>query len=324
MLLKKLVRAENCVFILLCAALFSQVTLTAQTPVPPVPLWPPDNKPPRDLQGNYVFWDQPAHEAVVVIPGALRGEPDRATEIVRVPFKNRLDPQVAVSVSRVDPDRYRYVYSLANGSAAKDPVTSWTIVVPSNDPQFGIEARTSGWHGGKGRLETARQYALPYIAALGHPLICSVDGQQTPGSASGQVTVVSGDKPGFVTVSASNYPPFQVPRDWPEVILYSQLVKLGDFAWSDIHRVTIGPRFGMDTPATAIAADFLEGLKELIRTGRLSGDSGFVRELQGTLTRAAQDGGKIASPIAAGPSTALEREILSAVRLTFGLEASAR
>lgn len=306
-----------------------QGVLAGQTAAPPVPLWPSDNRPPSDLQGNFVFLDQGANTIVVVIPGSLRGQPDGAPEIVRVLFNNRFDPEVLVSVGKAEPDRYRYAYSLANGRSAKDPVKGWSIAASCGDPRSSIEAPPIGWHCTRidDRFARVRQLALPYLLAppyLSEPgcaVVCFLDGQQPPSSTIAQLTVVSGLKPGFTTASAENYPPYQVSQDWPEAVL-EQVARLGGPAWSSKYTVAIGPRFGADFSASNIAADFLQGLAELVRTGRLANDSAFLRQLRAALAQAAQTG-RVDTTQIASPSTDLEREIAEAVRLSLGSDVPA-
>jgi hypothetical protein len=147
-------------------------------------------------------------------------------------------------------------------------------------------------------------------------------GQQPPDSMGAQLTVVSGLKPGFTTASAGNYPPFQASEDWPEAVL-EQMATLGGPAWSNKHTVTIGPRFGADFSASNIVVDFLQGLAELIRAGRLANDSDFLKQLRTALARAAQTG-RLDTAQIASPSTNLEREIADAVRLSLMPDGPAR
>jgi hypothetical protein len=307
-----------------------QGVLAGQTAAPPVPLWPSDNRPPNDLQGKFVFLDQGTSTIVMVIPGSLRGQPDVATEIIRVPFKNQFDPQVSVSLGSAEPDRYRYAYSLANGKTAKDPVKDWSIVASCGDPRSSLDALPIGWHCTRidNPFAKARQLALPYLLAPPHlpepgcAVACFLDGQQPPDSMGARLTVVSGLKPGFTTASAGNYPPYQVSQEWPEAVL-EQVAKLDAAGWSNKHTVTLGPRFGADFSASNIVADFLQGLSELVRTGRLANDSNFLRQLRTALAQAAQTGGLDPAQIAR-PSTDLEREIAEAVKLSLTPDGPAR
>lgn len=296
---------------------FAQM-LRAQGSAAPVPLWPQDDKPPRDLQGNYVYLNQPADQIVVVIPGVLRGEPDGSLEIVRVTFRNRFDPQVRVSIDQTESGRYRYLYAFSNGAAAKDAIKSWTIVTPCQDQPFGFEAFPNGWTCGRTNSGLARQYALPRISGLACYADCFLKVPQPPRSSTTQIAFVSGEKPGLTTASAGgSYPPFEVQFDWPDVIL-SQLSRLGDYAWSQKHVVTLGPRFSRETPIPVIASDFLQGLNDLIRAGRLAADARLVRDLK-TILAQISAGNTSQISIDASPFTELEGEILNAMRLSLRL-----
>jgi hypothetical protein len=299
-------------------ALLARAVL-AQPATPAVPPWPADNKPPNNLQGNYVFLDQAASTIVIVIPGSLRGQPDQPGEIIRVPYHNRFDPQVAVSISQAEPGQYLYVYSLANGRLAADTVNSWKVAVTCGGESFRIDARPIGWHCGRLEHSTAvHQYALPYIEGHVCPVQCFLDGQQPPDSASEQIAVVSGLRPGFTTASAEDYkgyPVMELSQELPDSVI-TQLAKLGDFARSSKPTITLGPRFGVDVTASQISADFSQGLNQLVRTGSLASDSGFVKQLRTALVQAAQTG-RLDTTHLADPSTELEREITGAVKLSL-------
>ena len=290
--------------------------LSAQTTAPPVPPWPADNRPPRNIRGNYVFLDRSTSTIVIVIPGSLRGEPDQPPEIIRVPYLNRFDPEAAVSVARATPDKYRYSYSVANGKSAKDPVHGWTIATSCGDPLLKIEAWPLGWHCTKIEHAMAmHQFALPYLKGNGCSVVCFVNGVQPPDSLRDQIALLSGLRPGFTTASAENYPPFKVSFDWPETILeQQQLIVLGSPEWANKHTVTLGPRFRADVGAPRIAEDFLQGLSQLVRVGRLTGDSEFIERLRAALARAAETG-RLDTARLGTPTTELEREVIGAVKL---------
>jgi len=169
-------------------------------------------------------------------------------------------------------------------------------------------------------MEIAKQLELPAIKAPGCYAACgSVGAPAKAGDDVGEFQIVSSYKPGLTTAEASNYPPFQVPSTWPEVIL-TELTKLGDPAWSNWHTVTIGPRFDPGTPLADIASDFHDGLDRLIQTGRLSPKSKFVSELRVILTRAAQAGQSQGTAVpSTAPSTEMERELLDAVGASLAL-----
>ncbi len=81
----------------------------------------------------------------------------------------------------------------------------------------------------------------------------------------------------------------ELPHELPDAVI-TQLAKLDDFARSSKHTITLGPRFGADVNAAAIASDFRQGLAELVRTGMLTRDSDFLKQLRAALAQAAQTG----------------------------------
>ncbi|MGH9559498.1 MAG: hypothetical protein ACRD30_09685 [Bryobacteraceae bacterium] len=236
----------------------------AQTREPPVPIWPGGDQAPPNLNGYYVYWDSFGWQAVVVLTGDLQGTPGAPVKVVRVPFHNRFDIHLAASVT-LSEGKYSYLYSVQNGGAAKDPVTSWSLVTPCED-QLTIAQQNS--HCGKAGIPAAPQVLLPHIKKLACYATCFDDTPIVPGSPPTQLSISSVDLPGMVTFSAGNYPPFEVPRDWPDVIR-EQLSLLGALAWSNQQFPTIGPRFAPGTPTKAIVADFQESIKDLIAGGYL-------------------------------------------------------
>ena len=300
-------------------AAFLAGALLVQTAAPQVPPWPADNRPPSNLDGDYVFLDsRDEHNRRDRNSGTSQGPATEAAEIIRLPYRNRFDPEVSVSLSRAVPDRYRYVYSLANGKTGKDGVHGWTIAT-SCGGQVSIETRPLGWHCTPIEQAMAvHQFALPYLMQKGCSAVCFVDGEQPTGSRVSQVEIVSGLRPGFSTASAENYPPFKVSEDWPEVIRESpSLIELGSPARANQHTVTIGPRFGPGVSRPDVAEDCLKGLAELVRTGKSSPRApDFVGRTRTTLTQAAESGRFDVRTIGV-PSTALESEIVVALTLSF-------
>jgi hypothetical protein len=284
--------------------------------------WPANNKPPSNLNGNYVYVDQGTSTIVIVVPGSLRGRPDQPEQTLRIPYRNRFDPHVTSSVSRVEIGRFLYGYSLSNGREAVDSVNSWKIATTCGGA-FEIVAQPGGWH--CMRLEHAiavRQYALSYVAGPVCPVQCFLDRKQAPGSPSDKLSVVSALKPGLTSVTAEDYTAFpvaQLSEDLPDAVV-TQVARLSNFARSAKDAITVGPRFGPEVSFQEIANDFLDGLGLLAQGGRLRGDSSFAKQLRAELERAAT-GGRFDGARLASPSTELEREITVAVRLSLSPDA---
>src|SRR5581483_6292878 len=187
--------------------------MLAQNRNAPVPLWPQSDRIPSDLNGNYVFWDPRAWQIVVVLTGALRGEPNAAPEVVRVPFRNRFDPHISAAVS-VQNELYVYKYAVQNGPAAKDSIKSWAIAVPCGDALLTVAGDHCGGSGARPPVaQTAEQVMLPHLKERGCHTTCFTEAPQSPGSFPDHFEIASSYKPGLTTASASNYPPFEVPRD---------------------------------------------------------------------------------------------------------------
>ncbi len=277
----------------------------------PVPRWP--GRLPSELNDQYVFLDPSKDEIVVVLPGRLTGEPGAPPQIVRVPLRNRIAPELTSSVSRNQSGSYDYTYALQNGRGAIETVTTWSLVAPCEDATFQFTHQR--WRCVRSRTAIAKQLELPAVQALGCYATCFADTPLRPAAVATSFRIVSAYKPGLTTASASHFPPFEARSNWPDVVL-SQLSKLGDPAWSDKHMVTIAPRFAVDTPLSVIASDFHDGVDQLIRTRRLDIRSEFVSELQSIVSQIASTGRPQAPP-AAKPAAELEREILQAALISL-------
>ncbi len=300
-------------------ALFVAVGLQAGRDLaPPVPIWPRDDRPPEPLNGHYVFWDPDKWQIVVVLTGGVRGAVGAPPEVTRVPFRNRFALHVAATVA-ADGQTYIYSYSAENGRDGKDPVTSWDFVTPCIDPDFRIDEANS--HCTKTLMPTATQDLLPHVAEPACHATCFPDDAVRPGSGPAEITVRSRARPGLTTFSAGNYPPFDVPLDWPEVVL-DQLTALGGLRWSNRHCATIGPRFPPGTLDRAIATDFLEGIDDLVGGGDLTAGSPVVAELRSDLSRIARDSASPSPAIHSRPGTELEAEMLRAAMLSLGLRSA--
>jgi hypothetical protein len=122
---------------------------------------------------------------------------------------------------------------------------------------------------------------------------------------------------GFTTASISHFPAFEISSDWPEqVILQASLLQTPD--WVNKHVITLGPRYAPGDPADKIAADYISGMADLIRDGRLEPNSPFVQETIDYLKSVAA-GQTPAHRGRSRPGSRLEREIEQGLDLCFGL-----
>lgn len=299
----------------LLAALAGACWLLAQHLEPPVPAWPTDDRPPAQLNGNYVYWDSARWQAVVVFPSEAQGATAAPPKIARVPFHNRFDPRVREKTN-IQGKTFLYEYSAQNGAGAIDSVASWALVTPCGDPSFKISKQDG--HSWQARIPAAPQVELPHLKELDCYATTFAEPAQTPGSPPAKFSVASAYKPGLTTASASHYPPFEVPADWPEPVMI-QLTKLGDPRWADAHVPTIGPRFPPETSTASIAADFRDGIADLVRRGSIEAGSPFAIEAIATFSEIAETGDVRAFSIRSRPSEGLESEILNAAMISFDI-----
>jgi len=292
--------------------------MLAQNPSIPVPLWPRDDRAPASLSGNYVFWDSAAWQIVVVLPGALQGQPDAPSRVVRIPFKNRFEPQISATVSKQD-ETYIYNYAVQNGPAARDPIQSWGLAAPCDDALLTVNGEHCGGSGVRPpQAHTAQQVVLPHLKARGCYTRCFTEVPQAAGSPAARFQITSSYRPGLTTAAAANTPAFEVPKDWPDLLL-EQLTKVGDPNWADMHVATIGPRFSANLPVNTIAADFRDSVNDLIQNGSLNPSSAFVSEARALFSRIAESGESGGGTISSRPGTKLEAEILQAAILSLGI-----
>jgi hypothetical protein len=137
-----------------------------------------------------------------------------------------------------------------------------------------------------------------------------------PGS-SARFALESVNRPGFTTAFAHQWPPFEISSEWPEQVIL-QASALEDVDWIDKHVITLGPRYAPEYPASKIAADYLSGMRDLTRDGRLDPNSPFVQENTDYL-KSVVAGQTPAHRSRSRPAFRLEREIEQGLDLCFGL-----
>jgi len=237
---------------------------------PPVPIWPSDGKIPESLNDHYVFLTPDLGTAVIALPPE---EGSSKREILRLTIHNRIQPSVRVDMSR-EGELFKYEYSLFNSSASRDSITTFSIVA-SHDPD--MQTSTGQWNGGVMTNTEAKRIGLS--AAPNDWWVtwfCPSSGPLVPGSSI-RFVLKSAHRPGFTTASVAHFPAFDISEYWPEEVIH-QANPLQDPYWVDKHVITLGPRYAPDYPADKIAADYLAGIGDLLRDGRLDFNSRFVQE----------------------------------------------
>jgi hypothetical protein len=294
----------------------------AQVQVRTAPTWVGEERARDEIsKGQYVFVSADGDNLILVIPTEVEPRPGQPRHvdpagpirILTVPFRNHIEPHLAVTVNR-DGGLFRYTYDIENGAGAKDSITDWSVVVPfSGSGMFQMSHQQ--WHCLRTMSPIWRQVELPAITALGCRAVCLADNHRLePGIRAKDFRILTELKPGFTTGEAQHFPPYEDIPPPPEVpdIVRSQLPD------TEKYFLTIGPRFAPDTPDSIMAADYLAGIQRLVETARLDATSEFVVELEGLLGRFQNGESRTIMPKAA-PHTELETEISQALRVGFNL-----
>jgi DeoR/GlpR family transcriptional regulator of sugar metabolism len=87
--------------------------------------------------------------------------------------------------------------------------------------------------------------------------------------------------------------------------------------------ITAGPMFPPDTPKQAMTETFRRDLEQLIKSGLLSGSSGFVQEVLGALGELGRNPGR-QQALKSSPQTETEAAIASALAISLGISIRTR
>jgi hypothetical protein len=278
---------------------------------PPAPIWPWKDNVPKPEGHRRVFLSADEHSVIILWPNPN----GTGSKLLKMPLHNSISPNLKIHIES-SPDGVLYNYDLQNGKQSVDSVTTFSIVVyPDPKMQVGAES----WTGGKSTAMVGEQVAIPEAPAGGLALwFCPENRPLLPGTAT-EFSLRTEARPGFTTASTEHYPHLDISEEWPEQIL-NELNPVLAPAWIDQHIITIGPRYGPDEPVTRIASDYVIGINELIRTGRLEKNSAFVQEALSIL-RSLIDRSTSADRIfSSKPGSRFESEIFMALHLTLGIQ----
>jgi hypothetical protein len=300
------------IFVCVTATLLALPTATfAQScPAPPIPIWSGEGRVPDGSGNRKVFLSPDQHSVIVLWPN-----PD-GTETKRSFY---LHNEIALNLRVHIEDTlsgFRYTYHLENEKQSKDPLTDFELVIYP-DPQAQAEGEL--WKGGIAMSTVKERIGIPgappgRFASWSEPLVRGEEHPLLPGSAT-NFTLVTRARPGFTTAATEHFPHLDLTDEWPEEIL-DQLGDVIEPKCIADHRITLGPRYGPDDPATRIASDYLAGIQELIRIHRLESDSSFVREIIANLDAIASRS-SVQIPITQKPHSEMEAEILNALQLSL-------
>jgi hypothetical protein len=231
-----------------------------------------------------------------------------------LPLHNELCASLRVQIEEKS-GAFVYTYNLENGKQSEDSITTFSLVV-YRDPSMQIGAES--WRGGKSTAMVGEQISLPGTPPGGLALWLCPEAQPLLPERATKLTAITKARPGFTTAAAEHYPHVDLTDEWPEQIL-DELEPVLTPRWIDQHILTLGPRYGPDEPASQIAADYLVGIRELIRRGQLTETSPFVRDVMGALDPVATHRTSTSPSVTAKPQTTIEAEIFNALRLALNL-----
>src|SRR3989442_6107969 len=262
--------------IVAAVALFGQASPKAM--LSPIPAWPSDGNIPDHLRNNYVFLGPRVGEVTVSYPASLDDASQTGRKTFTFELHNLVDPSFSVDITRDPGGVYTYNYFLRNGVAAKQAIRTWSLVGPANDSS--LKASFPGWSATKIPTARARQIALPNVSQLGAEVIfySGAGNDIQPGSSLlDRFHVTSDYSPGFTSAFVRSGSAFDLPSEMPTPV-GDQIGVLAKPEWDSQVVVILGPRFPLGSSVQAIAADFHIGITRLIRNGKLSGDSPFVKQ----------------------------------------------
>ncbi len=295
--------------------LFAPAGVFAQTQNTPAPIWSGQGKIPESYRNRKVFLSPDRHSVILVLNDQNGAE---QTRILQLPLHNVIYPNLRVNI-KSSSAVFVYGYTLENGTRSVDSVTTFSAVV-FPDP----ELQTGGDLWGRAAVSTAivgKRIGLPGAPAGGLAIwYCAEMRPLAPGSAT-EFTITTETRPGLTIASVEHFPHFEVSEEWPEEVI-DQLNPVLDPAWIDQHLVTLGPRYSPDESAAKIAADYIIGIRELIRRNQIEHKSAFAHEAIAYLQ--AVSSGSSPSPLKEKPQSKIEAEVLNALQLSLHVNSGTR
>jgi hypothetical protein len=290
----------------------------------PVPAWPANGMVGASFKDQYVFVDLAKNQYVVAYPENLE-TPEFATNPGRLK-NSRYDllrnviPTVSVAIANVSPTRYKYAYTVANGSSAKQSIDTWVMALSPRSAND-VVRYPDGWFG---LLQKSRTFKLknPEWINNGAAAVWSFQSPEQvvqPGSSRSGFQIESDLKPGFTvaylrgseTVDVKVTTQGNVPKPVKE-----QLDQLLLLEYNSRTVLTFGPKFDKSADDRTVAADYIEGIVTLSRAGVLDLSSDFVRNALSELS-AITPGTTAALKLSAQPKTPSETDFMNALKISF-------
>ena len=305
----------------------------------PVPIWSSDGIISPEYQDKYVFFDVETGEAVLAYPANL-GTPEYETSpgdrvIRRFALSRNVEPELSVTVEAINPLKYRYHYTVKNGSDSRNPIKSWNIVLPrvALGDVARIPERPEGW---VSLTMNNRDYAMTdaeadwvHSGATATFGSMADEAQVSAGREIAGFMLESQLKPGYtLAYFRSRNSPDRPNGDTLPLEVQEQLRSLMRLEFNSKSLPTLGPKYAPDTHEYTIVRDFRTAVTHFIRSGMLDADSPFVTDLMRsfngyiqTYRSAGVELHEFVGPrirVFIEPETALEVEIAAAVALSLG------
>ena len=275
---------------------------------PPIPIWSGEGSVPAAYGKRRVFLSPDEHSVIILWPN-----PDGTESKRRFNLHNEIDPNLRVHIEDTL-SGFRYTYHLENEKQSKDSLNSFNLAIYP-DP----EAQTGGelWKGWIAISTVKERIGIPGAppGRLALWMESLMGGGPLPPGAATNFTLVTRARPGFTTAETEHFPHLELTDEWPQNIL-DDLGGVIELKWIADHRITLGPRYGPDDPATRIASDYMVGIQELVSIHRLESKSPFIQEVIANLDAIAS-GSSTQIPITQKPHSELETEILNALQLSL-------
>jgi hypothetical protein len=245
------------------------------------------------------------------------GSTERTTLLVKK--LDQVVPSVSSGVVKTPTGTYEYKYSLGNGTTAADPISVWSIAIPVIDGI--LSASHPSWTVSQdlvatGDLPARGSFSMsPVLLASWHAFSREVIGANT--AASGFV-LESPYRPGLTLIYARSAEDYSVPATLPAQVS-AQLDIMRQRDWMNKSLIGVGPRFPNDWTRDVIAADFKNGVAQLIRAGSLDASSPFVTAVNSKLDVLInlQGAGSALNDVIAAASSTLEKNIANAMAVSL-------
>jgi hypothetical protein len=218
---------------------------------------------------------------------------------------------------------------VADGPKAKQSIDQWTIIVPKQ-AVVSVIKYPAGWFG---LLQGERMFKLgsPDWIKNGAAAVWSFEKAEQVIQPGGTLTGFELDadlRPGFTLayfrkaesvdaqVAASGCGVSSNCAGIPKPVR-GQLDPLLQVEYNSKTIVTLGPKFDKSADDKAVAADFIQGITMLTRTGGLDPNSEFVKSALMELKNVQSSANGTTPRLTAPAKTPVETEILAAMKVSF-------